>query len=283
MRDGRIYGPGAGDMKGADAILMELFRSLHTTHPGISVGLLLTSDEERGGTDGVPRLIDEHQFRCGLAIIPDGGSLNDITVEEKGVLQIRIVQHGHEAHGARPWSGTNAVELLLDRLTALRRHFAQYWPEGDVVEQQNHWFPTCAVTILKTPNETPNRIPAEAEAVVDIRFPPPHTVESMQAEVSRALGCGCEIEPVMAAETTHLDPDPVFCEVAAEITGRPVRRVRASGASDSRFFRQHGIPVNLSRPFVGNLHAVDEWIDIASMVTYYQICDTYIHRKLRLV
>ena len=49
IRDGRIYGPGAGDMKGQDAILVELFRTLHARYPGISLGLALTSDEERGG------------------------------------------------------------------------------------------------------------------------------------------------------------------------------------------------------------------------------------------
>ena len=36
----------------------------------------------------------------------------------------------------------------------------------------------------------------------------------------------------------------------------------------------------LSRPLVGELHAVDEWIDIGSMVTYYQICERYIVEKL---
>ena len=47
--------------------------------------------------------------------------------------------------------------------------------------------------------------------------------------------------------------------------------------------RQFGIPVNLSRPLVDNLHSQDEWIDVASMVTYYRICEAYIERKLGLV
>lgn len=171
IENGRIVGPGAGDMKGADAILIELFRTLHSEHPGISVGLALTSDEERGGYDGVRFLCEEQGLRCGMAIIPDGGSLADVTIEEKGVMHARVRQLGHEAHGARPWLGVNAVELLIERLSALRRHFAKYWPDGDVVEQVNHWFPTCSITVLRTANETPNCIPSEAEAMIDIRFP----------------------------------------------------------------------------------------------------------------
>ncbi|MHB8902241.1 MAG: M20/M25/M40 family metallo-hydrolase, partial [Thermoguttaceae bacterium] len=43
--DGRIIGPGAGDMKGQLAILLELFQAFHRRHPGVSLGLAVTSDE----------------------------------------------------------------------------------------------------------------------------------------------------------------------------------------------------------------------------------------------
>lgn len=280
IADGRIYGPGAGDMKGQDAILIELFSALHVMHPGISLGLMLTSDEERGGTDGVRYLLDDEGIRCGRALIPDGGSLNDVTVEEKGVLHARLTTTGHEAHGARPWLGENAVERLMDRLAALRQHFAAFWPGAAIEDQVNHWFPTCSVTMFDTPNTTPNRIPDHATAVVDIRFPPPRSVAEWRQDVERILGPECHLEPLMTAEPTCLEPDPLFVTITREITGRPVRMIKASGGSDGRFFRRHGIPVNLSRPLVGNLHAIDEWIDIHSMVTYYRICETYIRRRL---
>lgn len=103
----------------------------------------------------------------------------------------------------------------------------------------------------------------------------------MHAEITDVLGPDCELLPLMTGKPSQLNPDPAFCEITAELTGESVRMVRASGASDSRFFTTYGIPVCLSRPLVGNLHAVDEWIDIASMETYYRICETYIRRKLR--
>ncbi|MFG0291239.1 MAG: M20 family metallopeptidase [Rhodopirellula sp. JB044] len=282
VEDGRIYGPGSGDMKGQIAIMVELMRTLHRHHPGVSVGLAVTSDEERGGEDGVRFLVDEVGLRCGVAIIPDGGSLTDITVEEKGVIHARITQTGREAHGARPWLGENAIERLMLRLTRLGNHFATYWPSEPISEQVNHWFPTCSITMCETENTTVNRVPSRASAVVDIRFPPPHDVASMLAEVTECLGSGCEIEPLMTAEPTHLAPDPLFSEATQEVTGKGVSMVRASGGSDGRFFRDHGIPVNLSRPLVGNLHAIDEWIDIDSMVTYFRICKRYIIKRLNL-
>lgn len=280
VESGRIYGPGSGDMKGQIAIMVELMRVMHKLHPGISLGLAITSDEELGGTDGVEFLVNEIGLRCGAAIIPDGGSLNEITVSEKGVIHARITQTGREAHGARPWLGENAVQKLVERLAALHSHFDKYWPDQPIDEQTNHWFPTCSMTTIATENTTPNRIPSEASAIVDIRFPPPHSVASMLSEVSLVLGSSVSLVPLMTAEPTDLKPDPLFCEITAQITGDPVRTVRASGGSDSRFFCNQGITVNLSRPSVGNLHAIDEWIDIDSMLTYFKICEQYIQRSL---
>ncbi|NQV26242.1 MAG: M20/M25/M40 family metallo-hydrolase [Rhodopirellula sp.] len=281
IRDGRIYGPGAGDMKGADAIMLELFRTMHARHPGISLGLALTSDEEIGGKNGVRFLVEEAGLQAGIVIVPDGGSLNEVTIEEKGVLHLRVRREGHSAHGARPWLGTNALELLLERVTALRSYFAENWPI-DKTADHGHWYPTCSLNIVETPNESANRIPSEASATLDIRFPPPHTVGAMLDNVASILGADCYIEPLMTADPCHLDSDPIFCEVTEAITGNPVKLIRAAGASDSRFFRKAGIPVNLSRPLVGNLHGEDEWIDINSMVTYYWICQRYIEQKLHI-
>ena len=282
LKNGRIIGPGAGDMKGQLAIMMELFRSLHSRFPDASLGLAITSDEERGGLDGVRFLVQEAGLRCGLAIIPDGGSLNDVTIEEKGVIHLQIRCHGEAAHGARPWLGDNALQKLMAHLEDLDRHFRKFAPDLESLKQ-NHWVPTCALTVVRTPNQSSNRIPAEAEAVVDIRFPPTHTVAEMLNEVAEVLGPQCELKPLMRAEPTFLDPDELFCQITEEISGRPTRLIRSSGGSDGRFLRQFGIPVNLSRPLVGELHSPDEWIDIDSMVTYYRICEAYIERKLRLV
>jgi succinyl-diaminopimelate desuccinylase len=36
----------------------------------------------------------------------------------------------------------------------------------------------------------------------------------------------------------------------------------------------------MSRPLVGNLHAEDEWVDIESMMSFYEIYRRYLERKL---
>ncbi|MBX7209578.1 MAG: M20 family metallopeptidase [Verrucomicrobiaceae bacterium] len=275
IADGRIYGPGSGDMKGQGAIMLELFRNLQREHPGLSLGLAYTSDEERGGADGVRFLFEDIGLRCGLAIVPDGGSIHDVTIAEKGILHLRLSAHGRESHAARPWLVPNALLDLTRAIQRLCDHFDAF--KNDTPD---HWYPTCVPTILNTPNETINCIPGEASAFIDMRFPPPCTQESLLATVRELAGEGIEIEHVMGAESTHLAPDPLYLLVTEELTGEPVRLVRASAGSDARFIEKHGIPVILSRPLVGNLHGVDEWIDMQSMELYYRICERFVLRKL---
>ncbi|MCB1232216.1 MAG: M20 family metallopeptidase [Verrucomicrobiae bacterium] len=277
IRDGRIYGPGAGDMKGQLAILVHVVRHLWREHPGLPVGLAITSDEERGGEQGVRFLVEEAGVSADIAVIPDGGSLNDVIVEEKGILHLSLSAEGVAAHAARPWLGDNALERLMRATQAIQREiFEPHRPaQVDPDDLDTHWFPTCSVTMIETANDSPNRIPESAEAVLDVRFPPPHTVESMLGAIRDCLEAGVTAAPIVSAEPTHLAPDASFVALTEEVTGQPARLVRASGGSDARFFFGKGIPVMLSRPRVGNLHGRDEWIDIASMLDYFEICRLY--------
>ena len=168
----RIYGPGSGDMKGELAILLEIFRAFHERYPGISLGMAVTSDEEIGGEHGTRFLFEKAGIRCGVAIVPDSGSLNEIAVEEKGILHLKIVARGSAGHASRPWLVDNPLERIVQALNKFQSHFASF-------SGAEHWHPTCAITVLQTENRVSNRIPSGAEAICDIRFPFPYTAEEM--------------------------------------------------------------------------------------------------------
>ena len=274
IADGRIYGPGCGDMKGQLAILLELFRTLHARHPGIPLGLAVTSDEEIGGLHGTGYLFGEAGLRCRQAFIPDGGGPDRVTVEEKGVLHVRLTARGRAGHAARPWLAANALDAVTDAVRRLRDRFAEL-RTGD----EDHWYPTVALTVLRTDNSTINRVPERAEALLDIRFPPPYKTASMMEVVRASLGEAVEALVLVGDDPTHLAPDPLWLELVQAATGQPVRQTRESGGSDSRFICRHGIPVLMARPEVGNLHSENEWIDIASMVTFYRIAERYLENR----
>ena len=151
VRDGRIYGPGAGDMKGALAVLTTLFTEMHQRHPGISLGLAVTADEESGG-HGARHLVAQG-LACGVALLPDGGSIDRVVAAEKGILHLDAEWRGVSTHAAYPWEGRNPVDAMLDDLAHLRARFAAL-ANGATAE---HWHPTATVT-------TPLRAPASTSA-----------------------------------------------------------------------------------------------------------------------
>ena len=279
IADGKIWGPGAGDMKGMLSIMTHLFRHLHREESGTTLGIAITSDEEQGGENGVKFLIEEEGLRCGTAIIPDGGSLTEITVEEKGIVHATLTAKGYSGHAARPWLCVNALDRLRSALNRIEIEFTKLKEASShEADSEDHWYPTCTVTVIKTPNVTTNRVPGTAIASLDIRFPPPLTIDSVSELIKSVIESDIELEVDVGAEPTHLDPDPRFLDITRRVTGESARLIRASGGSDARFFRAAGIPTLLSRPLVGNLHGEDEWINIDSMVAYYQICESYIHQ-----
>ncbi len=278
LENDRIHGPGAGDMKGPLAIMLELFHHMHTRYEGASLGIAITADEETGGMHGTGYLFGREGLRCGLAMIPDGGSLNRITVEEKGILHLELRCGGNPGHAARPWLGVNPVESLVARLDNLRKAFSSRWP----ADGGEHWHPTCATTRIGTPNQTINAIPSEAHATLDIRFPAPYTVEQLRSFVEETLGPDVDVSTLISAEPVHLAPEETYRRITEEITGKPAEFVRGHGGSDARFICHLGIPVIMSRPLMGNLHAPDEWIDATSMVSFYRIYERYLHCKLGL-
>ncbi len=274
IKNGKIVGPGSGDMKGPLAVLLEVFMDLHMKYDNLSLGLAITSDEERGGDAGMRFLFDEIGLRCDVALVPDGGSLNEITIEEKGILHLLIKCNGHSAHAARPWLGDNPLERLVEAISGLLKHF------DSLGNNKKHWHPTCTLTIIKTPNQTANCIPSEAEAILDIRFPAPYTTEKIMNQIYNLLGDETDTHVIVSAEPTQFSPDPLYLTVSEEITGKPTILKKEDGGSDARFIGQHNIPVIVSRPIVGELHSPDEWIDIHSMETFYRIYELYLKRKL---
>ena len=170
-------------------------------------------------------------------------------------------------------SCNNALDLLLKSVACLQSHC----PAEDDPE---HWYSTCTLTRLSTPNLSFNRIPSRATATLDLRFVAPLTGDEVLDRVRSCLAEGVTAEPIVCAQPSILSPDPAFLQSCEEILGHAPRSLREHGGSDARFFAAHGIPVIMTRPACGNLHARNEWIDVDSMLSFYRIYRHYLGRKL---
>ncbi|MCH2460919.1 MAG: acetylornithine deacetylase/succinyl-diaminopimelate desuccinylase family protein [Gemmatimonadetes bacterium] len=125
VRNGRIYGRGASDMKsglGAAAFALECLRRTGIKLRG-SIELSATVDEESGGMAGVASLCSTGHIssaRTDYVIIPEPFGPDRICVGHKGVYWFDIVAQGRVAHGSMPPLGRSAIDDMAALVDSVR-------------------------------------------------------------------------------------------------------------------------------------------------------------------
>jgi succinyl-diaminopimelate desuccinylase len=189
VRNDCLYGRGAADMKGGIAAFIAAlthFVAEHPSHRG-SVGVLLTSDEEGKGTDGVVRVVNEYlKDRCKVDYCLVGEPISQewagdtIKNGARGVLIGRLIVEGIEGHVAYPQLASNPIHNFAPALAEL---CSTEWDNG------NTWFPATSfqVTNIRSGGGPDSSIPGKLEASLNFRFNPESSVESLQATVEQIL------------------------------------------------------------------------------------------------
>jgi len=117
VKDGKIYGRGACDMKGglaASIIASEAFIDARPDFNG-AIEISGTADEETGGYGGVAYLAEKGFFdpkRVQHVIIPEPLNKDRICLGHRGVWWAEIETKGHIAHGSMPFLGDCAVRHM---------------------------------------------------------------------------------------------------------------------------------------------------------------------------
>lgn len=117
VRDGRVYGRGACDMKAgiaAGIFAAEAIRRAGIDLPG-TIEVSGTVDEESGGLAGVKYLADEKwiaQDKTDFVIIPEPLDVDRICIGHRGVYWFEVEAHGRIGHGSMPFLGASAIEGL---------------------------------------------------------------------------------------------------------------------------------------------------------------------------
>lgn len=126
VKEGRVYGRGACDMKGglaASIIAAEKFIQCYPDYNG-AIEISGTADEESGGFGGVAYLAEQGWFnpeRVQHVIIPEPLNKDRICLGHRGVLWTEIETYGHIAHGSMPFQGDCAVRHMGAVLEALEQ------------------------------------------------------------------------------------------------------------------------------------------------------------------
>lgn len=264
IKNGKLFGRGAADMKSGLAAMIVGFQSALRAKSKKNIVLLITADEEIGGINGVGHIVNDLGMRGKFALVLDGPRHEEIliTTKEKGGAWIEILAKGKGGHAARPWLGENAIDKLSGAIEQIKQAIGPIEP--------NAWKTTYNVALVETTNKAGNVIPEEARAVIDVRFTeafaktPDALVAKLQKIVPEvALTARTKIALFRTSEK-NASIKKLQC-IATEVVGKKVEFGFGHGASDARYFAAQEIPAALLGPIGGNWHGRGEWVYLESV------------------
>ncbi len=264
IEDGRLYGPGAIDMKAGLAVMLEAIRVLRARgeFPDRPVWALVTGDEEIGSRHS-RELIEQVAAQSGLVLImepatPEGA----LKTWRKGIATYTVRTVGKQSHaGGAPEEGINAVVELAHQIIALHR----------LNDLKNGT--SVSVTVVKGGHAS-NVIPDSAEAQVDVRTLTIEAADRIDAAVrnlhpvlpgAQVIVEGGESRPPLERDEKMLRAFAQVKQIGDSI-GVAVREGGSGGASDGNFTSAIGVPtLDGMGPTGAGLHAVHEHVLLSSV------------------
>jgi len=288
IREGRLFGRGAADMKsGLAAMVCAVERLLARGEIAGSIAFLVTSDEEgpaRAGTRHVVAELAARGLKPDYAIVGEASSnqlLGDrIVVGRRGSLGCNLRVHGRQGHVAYPHKADNPLHRLSAALAEL---CAEPWDRG------NEQFPPTSFQISNVHGGTgaANVIPGTAEAIFNFRYCTESTAEQLKARTEAILARHCPHyeadwwlsgEPFLTRKGELIDAAEAAIQ---QTTGRVPEHFTGGGTSDARFIAPWGAQTVEIGPINDSIHQIDEHVNVADLDPLSAIYEGILERLLR--
>ena len=271
-KDGKLYGRGAIDMKGAAAALILVFKEMakKVSYP---IALQLVTDEEIGGFCGTKYQIEKGaRADFVLAGEPTDFGINN---KAKGIIWAKVKTKGKAAHGAYPWLGKNALWIAKKILDEVEKQYP--------LPKKEAWKTTFNLAKIETTNQTFNKVPDEAIISFDIRYIPEEFKgkdftkgkEIINKKLKKLVGNLGKIEILLFEPPQFTDEKNPYVLKLKEATKKVLQKtpkiIVKHGGSDIRHFNQVSCQGVTFGPIGGGLHGDNEWVDIKILDKYSTI------------
>ncbi|MGQ3047622.1 MAG: succinyl-diaminopimelate desuccinylase [Niveispirillum sp.] len=278
--NGKLYGRGTSDMKGAIAAFTSAVKSFLDRNgtPDGSISLLITGDEEGPSINGTRKVLDWMQANgevidaCLVGEPTNPRVLGDMMkIGRRGSVTATLTAYGAQGHVAYPHLADNPLPRLTKALSMLA--------DSPLDEGTAHFQPsTLAITTIDVGNPASNVIPAKGTAKFNIRFNDLHTPKSLEAHIRDVLeevGGTWDLKMAVSGEAFLTPPGALVATVAGAVTavtGKTPELSTSGGTSDARFIKNFCPVVEFG--LVGQtMHKVDEHVDVADIRTLAAIYD----------
>jgi glutamate carboxypeptidase len=263
IESGRLFGPGAYDMKGGLVVLVHALKALARRGPLPGICVFLTPLEEVGGESYRARM--EREMRSSRAVLDfepawPGGA---VKTQRKGSASFVLRARGVAAHAGADFArGANAILELARRLL-------------DVAKMTDLARGTTVNVGTIRGGTRPNVVPDEAHAELDLRFRALADYEAARAALAALSPSDPRVRLELEAGGFYppLERGPhvvaafrAAAEVAADLGLPPLKEVATGGASEASFAAALGIPTLDGLGADGDgAHAEDEHVLLDSL------------------
>lgn len=288
--DGKIYGRGAADMKGAIVGLLLALAKLGERVPAWDVTVMVTTDEEMLGQQAAQleylgQFMEPLQGAYVWDLDADAGYVG---IASSGAIQMDIEVLGQSAHAALSHRAINAVEKAWPLVNALfrlkerviqRRSASPVHPETSI--ESGRMEARLNLTVIQGGWKT-NVIPDSCRISLDRRLIPEEDLEGAEKELMECLSSVGEVNWQVRrilrvpSYATNLE-DPVIDQLARileGVTGQKAGKYGGMGSSDlPGVARKWGATVfglGVFRP-ESNIHGKDEFVYLKDIEDLAQV------------
>ncbi len=254
-RDGRLYGLGMGNMKGAVAAMswtLATLRDAADTWSG-RVTFTAVADEVVFGDNGAAYLLRTHPDLLGDALLcGEGPGFRRVAVAEKGVLWLRVEARAEGGHSSAVRPGRSAAAVIAEcvrRLDALTGRVVAPPPELAQVARDGDPGVLLSVNVGRIEAGTfVGQIATAASAEVDLRLPPGLTADQAEDMVRELLA---DLPGTTVSRTKGWDANGTavgspfvqhFADAVRRLRGAEPEYAVRLPASDASRWRSQGVP-----------------------------------------
>ena len=273
VREGKLFGRGAADMKSSIAcfvVAAERFVAEHPQHAG-SIALLITSDEEGPAVDGTVRVVEVLKQRNELVdycIVGEPSSVDMLgdTLKNgrRGSLSGHLVVRGVQGHVAYPHLVKNPIHLVAPALAELAR---TQWDKG------NESFPPTSFQIsnIHAGTGAGNVVPGTVDVDFNFRFSTESSDQSLRQRVEAVLkkhALEYAIDWVLGAKpflSKRGRLADVVLDASKRHTGSNGELSTTGGTSDARFIIDICPEVIELGPINASIHKLNEHIALTEL------------------
>jgi acetylornithine deacetylase/succinyl-diaminopimelate desuccinylase-like protein len=277
VRDRKLYGVGAADMKGALSAYIYAVKALLDVGIELDGRLILefVVDEEPGGCSefGTAYLL-KRGIRARAAIIGKPGT-KKISIGNRGGYRFKLTTYGEGVHTGRgAWerkeAGRNAIMDMARAIVALESMEIPFKPARAFQGRSPVFtFPTKIEGGISI-----NIVPEKCEAYGDVRLMPGNSDKQVKIWIREKLstipGLRYDLEDLLFVPSFDIDKKEEIVELLSKYSKDVLRtapKIEGSGPwGDAWMLVTHDIPtVSGFGPDGEGYHGADEWVDLNSL------------------